>query len=175
MSESARIQVTIPVFVPVFICIGCSARAAAVIQATQIHRQVVNKLGTVDFIKGIPEDAQTAVNYSAPDGWQLIKIPGRPRHFDTDGYCCVNCVRIIQAVVDAALTTAQIAIGVNKLNVQNALTPAPVHDPRQAIIPHEYTTTVVNAPPNTVICDICGLLEKQCRETQAALTATTKG
>jgi hypothetical protein len=149
------------------------------ILATEVHRRLLNTASIrAQYIDGVEDGAHLAINYSAPDGWQVINIPGRQRYHDTDGYCCINCARVIQSVVDAALATAQTAIGINGINVQNMLAP-PLQgvrvDERQAVIPHEYATTMENAPPNTITCDICGLLEKECRAKQESLIAKTKG
>ena len=180
MNEPTRVQIPLAVYVSVFVCIGCKARVPGIVETAQIHRQGVNNF--VNFIKDVPDNAYLAVQQSAPNGWQLINIPGRNRVYATDGYCCGDCAAIIQAVIDGALTTAQTAIAVSKLTTQGALTMEPLvqlikppPDPRQVVIPHEYTTTMENAPPNTVTCDICDLLENECRAKQAALISETKG
>ncbi len=176
MNKQTYVQTVIPVSVPVFACIGCGVRVPGVILRTEVHRRLLNT-GSIyaQYIDGVDDGSHLAINYEAPEGWQLINIPGRQRHLDTDNHCCGNCAQIIQHVVNAALVTAQTAISVNTLNVQNALAPplqGVMIDERQAIIPHEFVSTDYGA---SALCEICTLTETECRDKQTALIANTKG
>lgn len=176
MKTPRHIQIMLPVYVPFYTCLGCNASVAAKVLVTEAHSRVnIERRFVVNYIEDVPDNVQLATGYTAPEGWQRIDLPGHSRLFDTDGYCCGNCSEIIKATVAAALATAQTAIGLNKVNVQAITGPPlsgiPIPDPRQAIIPHEYTTTVPNAPPNTITCDICNLLENECRAQQNAISA----
>lgn len=169
MNKTKYIPMAVAIYTPLYTCGGCGASLPALIQSTEIHRRSTG--ARVQFVDGVPDGAHLAIGYNPPDGWEQLAPPFKQSSETTD-YFCAACVAIIRAIINGALTTAITAIRVNNLNT-NAEVPALVlpPDPRQVVIPHEYTTTMYNAPPNTISCDICGLLEKECREKQTALIA----